>query len=548
MSIPKEPRQQMINMMYLVLTALLALNVSAEVLNAFKLVADGMDNSNTVVTAKNNTVLSVFSSAAGKGTQEQQQLYQSALKAQQLSDNFVVYIDSLREELVRESGTWVIEDSVKDLKDKKNYDGPTRLMIKQGKGDSLEARIADLKTQLLALPGLTPADVANLTKQITLTTDYDKNNAKKLNKKTWAAYHFDHVPIVAVNTLLYKFQGDAINSSGQVIERLYAKVGEAKYDFDQLNATLSAPASYVMKGDPYTARLFLSASSSSTSPKFYTGAFDKNIAFDASGERLTKTDKNPLVGGGTPVPADEIKNGVWDYKDAGTSVAGERVKTGAIEIPKPGSPGQFEYYTFDFRYQVADLGVAVSPDKMNVFYIGVDNPVTISVTGMTSDQVNASLTGGMGSIKKVSGSSYVVNVNKVGETDVVVTGNSEGKSKQLDSKKFRVKRVPDPVAKVGTLAGGKVATATFKVQRGVIADLADFVFDVRFLVVSFELTYAAKRQDLIIEKATSGAFTSKMLELMSRAKPGDTFYLDEVRVKGPDNQIRKLPSASYSLI
>jgi gliding motility-associated protein GldM len=241
--------------------------------------------------------------------------------------------------------------------------------------------------------------------------------------------------------------------------------------------------------------------------------------------------------------------GTWLFEDKNTGVAGERVKSGAIKVAKPGSAGQFEYYPFDFRYQVADLGVAVSPDKMNVFYIGVENPVTISVTGMTSDKVNASLSGGMGKITKKTGSEYVVTVDKVGETDVVVSGvGADGKSKQLDSKKFRVKRVPDPVAKVGTLAGGKVATATFKVQRGVIADLADFVFDVRFAVVSFELTYAAKRQDLIIEKATSGAFTSKMLELMSRAKPGDTFYLDEVRVKGPDNQIRKLPSASYSLI
>ncbi len=543
MSIPKEPRQQMINMMYLVLTALLALNVSAEVLNAFKLVGDGMDYSNKVVTSKNNTALKGFEAAAAKGTADQKQWYNSALEAKRLSDEFVTYIDTLRNQLVMASGTWIEEDSVKDLKDKKNYDGPTRLMIKQGKGKELEDKIAELKAKLLALPGLTEADIASLTNQITLTTDYNQKNAKKLGKDNWAAYHFDHVPIVAVNTLLFKFQSDAINSSGQVIERLYAKVGEAKYDFDQLNATISAPASYVMKGDPYTADVFLTASSSSAKPEILLGQIDRSKAPGTG-----KVAENPLVGGGTPVPADQIENGTWKYKDTGTGTAGERVKSGAIKVAKPGSPGQFEYYPFEFRYNVADLGVAVSPDKMNVFYIGVDNPVTISVTGITSDKVNASLSGGMGTIKKTTGSNYIVNVNKVGETDVVVTGTSDGKSKQLDAKKFRIKRVPDPVAKIGTLSGGKVSTATFKVQRGVIADLADFVFDVRFAVVSFELTYAAKRQDLVIEKASTGAFTPRMLELMSRAKPGDVFYLDEVRVKGPDGQIRKLPSASYSLI
>ncbi len=549
MSIPKEPRQQMINMMYLVLTALLALNVSAEVLNAFKLVADGMDNSNTVVDEKNNTVLTVFSSAAGKGTAEQQQLYQSALKAKELADEFDKYIIDLREELVAASGGWV-EGTTDELKVMKNYDGPTRLMIKQGKGKELEQRIKDMETQLLALPGLSPSDVEALKAQITLTTEYNVANAKKLGKKDWAAYHFDHVPIVAVNTLLYKFQGDAVNSSGQVIETLYKKIGEMKYDFDQLSAMVSAPASYVMKGDPYNANIFLTASTSSATPKVYEGAFDKSTGvYDANGSLKIKLDKNPLVGGGKQVPQEQIVGGQWQFKDANTGTAGERVKTGVVEIPKPGSQGQFEYYPFEFRYNVADLGVAVSPDKMNVFYIGVDNPVTITVTGMTSDKVSASLTGGMGSIKKVSGSEYTVNVNKVGTTSVAVSGvGPDGKTKQLDTKEFRIKRVPDPIAKVGTSSGGKVPAAQFKVQRGVIPVLEDFVFDIKFVVVSFELTYAAKRQDLITKKASSGAFTGEMIEMLNRSKPGDVFYLDEVRVKGPDGQIRKLPSIAYTLI
>lgn len=543
MSIPKEPRQQMINMMYLVLTALLALNVSAEVLNAFKLVADGMGNSNAVVDTKNETVLTVFSAAAGKGTPDQKVLYSSALKAKELADGFDTYINDLREELVQGSGGWLEGSDKQELKVMKNYDGPTLIMIKKGKGKELEAKIADLSKQLLELPGLSPSDIEALKAQITLTTNYNEANAKKLGKKDWSAYHFDHVPIVAVNTLLYKFQGDAINSSGQVIETLYKKIGEMKYDFDQLIATTSAPASYVMKGEPYSAKIFLSASSSSTTPEILLGQLDKSIAPD-----MSKVSKNPVVGGGTLVPSEQIKNGTWEYEDKNTGAAGERIKTGAIKVAKPGSQGEFEYYPFDLRYNVADLGVAVSPDKMNVFYIGVDNPVTITVTGMTSDKVNASLSGGMGTIKKVSGSEYVVNVNKVGETEVNVTGQGANGSKSLDTKKFRIKRVPDPIAKVGTSAGGKVPAAQFKVQRGVIPVLEDFVFDIKFSVVSFEMTFSAKRQDLITKKATSGAFTGEMIELLNRAKPGDVFYLDEVRVKGPDGIIRKLPSSAYTLI
>jgi gliding motility-associated protein GldM len=544
MSIPKEPRQQMINMMYLVLTALLALNVSAEVLNAFKLVGDGMNYSNSVVDQKNTTVLKTFASATASGTDEQKQWFASAQQAEKMAKDFDAYIVSLREELVMASGGWLEGSNKEELKVMKNYDGPTLLMIKKGKGKELEAAIAKLKADLLALPGLSPEDVKALTDQITLTTAYNEANAKKLGKKDWSAYHFDHVPIVAVNTLLYKFQSDAVSSAGLVMEALYKKIGEAKYDFDQLNATISADASYVMKGDPYMAKIFLTASSSSTTPEILLGQIDRSVAPDNK-----KVGKNPIVGGGSPVAAEQIKSGVWEYEDRNTGAAGERAKSGAIKVPKPGSKGEFEYYPFEFRYNVADLGVAVSPDKMNVFYIGVDNPVTITVTGMTSDKVSASLTGGMGTIKKVSGSEYTVNVNKVGETEVAVTGvGPDGKSKQLDTKKFRVKRVPDPIAKVGTSAGGKVPAAQFKVQRGVIPVLEDFVFDIKFVVVSFEITYAAKRQDLITKKATSGAFTGEMIELLNRSKPGDVFYLDEVRVKGPDGQIRKLPSIAYTLI
>lgn len=549
MSIPKEPRQQMINMMYLVLTALLALNVSAEVLNAFKLVGDGMNYSNNVVVAKNTSVLDIFQKTAAKGTAEQQQFYNSAVEAKKLSDDFVVYVQQLRDTLIEKSGGYLEGSEGEELKNKKDYDVTTNLMIKKEKGKELEAKIAALKSALLALPGLTENDKQLLTSQITLTTEYNEKNAQKMGKKDWAAYHFDHVPIVAVNTLLYKFQSDAINSSGLIIETLYKKIGEMKYDFDKLNATISAPASYVMKGETYMADVFLTASSSSTKAEVLLGQLDRSLAYNPDGT-TKKSEQNPVVGGGTPVPADQIEGGTWRYKDSGTGTSGERVKTGAIKVPKPGSQGVFEYYPFEFRYNVADLGVAVSPDKMNVFYIGVDNPVTISVTGMTSDKVNASLTGGMGTIKKgTTPSSYVVNVTKVGETEVVVTGvGADGKSKQLDAKKFRIKRVPDPVAKIGTVSAGKVPAAQFKVQRGVIADLADFVFDIKFKVVSFELTYAAKRADLVIKKATSGTFTAEMLDLLNRAKPGDVFYLDEVRVQGPDGQIRKLPSMAYSLI
>lgn len=548
MSIPKEPRQQMINLMYLVLTALLALNVSAEVLNAFQLVSNGMKNSTSAIEDKNAQMMAAFQKQAQRDPAKAKDLYASAVAAETAVNNFVVYLDTLREEVVQLSGGWVEDDEgnkTDDLADKKNYDGPTTIMINRGKGDSLNAKIDELRTLLLNLPGLTPEDKAALETQITLTAEFDTAAAKKIDKKDWAGYHFDHVPVVAVNTLFNKFKGDARTSAGVVMETLYKKIGEMKYDFDALAAQVFAPSNYIMSGQPYKAEIFVTAYSSSTDPVVLIGEFKPGVKVRDESGAFLKLDQNPLKDGFTTV--EEVTNGRAIFKETASGV-GERKKYGVVKVRKPGSD-DFEFYPFELMYQSAQAGVVVSPDKMNVFYIGVDNPVSVSVPGFSPDKVSASLTKG-GSISKASGDSkYTVKVTTVGETEVVVSATlPSGDKKTMGSVPFRIKRVPDPVAKVGNLGGGKVPAAQFKVQRGVLAVLENFDFDIKFSVVSFEMTYSAKRQDLIVKSATGPAFSSDMLELLNRSKPGDVFYLDEIKVKGPDGTTRKLPSIAFTLI
>jgi gliding motility-associated protein GldM len=183
---------------------------------------------------------------------------------------------------------------------------------------------------------------------------------------------------------------------------------------------------------------------------------------------------------------------------------------------------------------------------MNVFYIGVENPVSISVPGYGSDKITASISSG-----SISGSNgkYIVKVTTVGKTNVTVSAKGDdGKPKSFPPKEFRIKRVPDPIAKVGNSSGGKVPAAQFKVQRGVLAVLENFDFELKFNVIGFEMTYAAKRQDLVSKVAKGPSFTPEMLDYLQKAKPGDTFYFDDIRVQGPDGATRKLPSIVFQLI
>ncbi len=549
MAIPKEPRQLMINMMYIVLTALLALNVSAEVLNAFKLVSLGMETSNEALDDKNGDLMFEFDKQSNINEQKTKPFYDDAKRAKELYDEFDTYIQSLTANLVEASGGWLPDEEgnkSNNLKNKKNYSDPTRIMIDQKKGDELEAKINELRTNLLALPKLTQQDRDDLENQFTLSTDYDKDAAKKLDKKSWAAYHFDHVPIIAVQTLMTKMKGDGKASYGLVVEKLLAKISAEDYKFDALRTTVIPNTTYVLQGQDFNAAVYMSAYSTTQDPEIFVGKFKSSLRgelYNKEGQLIgTKRESNPLDAGFTKV---DVNGGIGMIKEKGTRL-GEVTKQGVIKVRKPNSQTEFVFYPFEQKYQVAAGGVVVSPEKMNVMYIGVDNPMAISAAGFPNEKVKASMS--QGSLKANGNGKYTAKVTKQGKATVSVSAQVDGKMKQLGTAEFRVKPVPDPVAKVGNSKGGATKTSTFKVQRGLIAALENFDFDVRFNIVSFMMTYSAARQDLVDARTTGPLFDSKMQGFIKRSKPGDIFYFDEIRAKGPDGTTRKLPSIVFKLI
>lgn len=549
MSIPKEPRQQMINMMYLVLTALLALNVSAEVLNAFKLVSDGMTASNNAMDSKNAFVMNALEQSMQNDKKKTEKYYNDAIVAQRMVDEFVEYVGGLRAKLIEQSGGYLEEgDTTSGLKGKKDYDTPTRLMVDQKEGDELQRRIAVLRDSLLTLPSLDDQDKTALDDQMTLTSDFEpmKDAAKKLGKDTWSEYLFDHVPVIAVNTILTKIQGDAKNSETLILDRLLGKIGAKDYKFDALNSQVIAKSSYVLVGSEYKADIFVGASSSTQVPEVYVGKFKPGSGARQEDGSITtvKLTENPLQEGYDTLPVD---GSIGKLTEKATKV-GIVQKEGVIRVKQPTGTG-YDYYPFELEYQSAQSSVVVSPTKMNVLYIGVDNPMAVSVAGFPANRVMASI--GQGTISKDSKAEggYVARVKQVGDTKINVSCRlDDGSVKAMGSVDFRVKRIPDPIAKVAGQAGGNIKASTFKVQRGVLAVLENFDFDVRYNITGFELTYAAKRQDLVTDNATSAVFTGKMLDWMNRAKPGDVFYFDNVKAKGPDGTTRKLPSIAFKLI
>jgi gliding motility-associated protein GldM len=188
-------------------------------------------------------------------------------------------------------------------------------------------------------------------------------------------------------------------------------------------------------------------------------------------------------------------------------------------------------------------GVAVSADKMNVLYIGVDNPVTITA-GAGSEKVSAQFSGG--SITKAGGSKYIIKPNAGMSGEHAVTVLVDGKASGKVS--FRVKQLPNPAAYVGNLKPGAVPSASFKAMGGVIAKLEDAEFDAPFEVVSYKLGAAGGGADFIQMDNKGSRWTGDAAALVGRLKPGSLVAITDIMVKDPGGKTRTLSgSLTYIL-
>ena len=511
MSIPKEPRQLMINLMYLVLTALLALNISAEVMNAFFTLNKGISQSNDIVENTNQTLLTnIQKQADAYKNAENDQYLADAKGVKKTADEFVKYVEDLKQELFDAAGGPSEKDPEKPkrIKDK---DVTTRLLVglenQPGKGFELEQKIRDTREQLIKLVGNDPSVAAAMPLNI------DEEAVKRSDKNNWTEYNFKQMPVAAVFPLLTKFQNDAKASSTSALNYLLGKVAGEDIKFDAFEPVVSASKGYVIRGEKYSADVFLSA--------FSTSAGD-NTKIYVNGQNLP------------------VENGKATYESTAAGIGTKKYKV-RIEVENP-LTGEVKPYEKEFEYEVGERSVTVSAEKMNVFYIGVDNPVAVSAAGISSNDLNVSISGGGGSIRG-SGSNYIVTVSTPGECRVNVSGGG-----MRDSKVFRVKRIPDPVARLSKSQGGAMGNGEFKAQGGVGAFLDNFDFDANCTIQGYKLVYVAARQDPV-EVVNAGArYNDAARRMVNKAKPGDIYYFDDVKARCPgDNVGRPINSMVFKI-
>ena len=485
----------MITIMYLVLTALLALNVSAEIFNAFKLVNKGLEKSNEVLDRQNKRVPDQVKSLAQKDPERYGEYAERVDQVVQTGDEFVSYVETIWDSLLMKSGGMVEKDGKKVMKNKKNKDATTRYLVDNGKGEELKAKIEAARKDFLNF--IEPEEREAFESKIALEVD-DKSWKEAKKKDSWADFNFRQMPVGAVQPILTKFINDAKATESAVLNHYLEKVGGTDVVFDKFEVVSAPEKSYIVTGDTYKSKIFLGAASDNVD--------ELNVS--VNGRSLN------------------VENGVAEYS-AGASNTGIKKYTARISFKNPVTGEQTEVER-QFEYEVGERSVSVSADKMNVFYIGVDNPVTISAAGVSSNQLQVATGAGI-SIKNTGGSSYVVTANKPGTSSVNVSGGGL----PATTKKFRVKRIPDPVPKLSGKRGGGIPNGVFRAQLGLIADLEDFDFEARCEIQGFTLVRVARRQDPEPAVNKGGRFSDAAQSLVNKAAPGDRYFFEEIKARCP---------------
>lgn len=506
---PEAPRQKMISLMYLVLTAMLALNVDKSVLEAFVMVNQNFMETIENFTAKNQQIYNEFSSAAQENPQKAGELNKTVLKVKASSDSLYNYIYKLKELIVKRADG--PEGDVDNILSKDDLNYSAEIMINKKNGLALKNAIIAYRNSLLAL-----IDTSNKELIVSINKSLDTSPPKPKDGTTpsWESNKFEGYPLIAVITLMSKIQSDVRNAESDVINYIYDKIDATSFKFNKLQAQVVSKSDFVLQGDTYEAKVFLSAVDTTATPV--------------------------IIVGGSTLPMIPGENAGLYRMVAGKE--GKMEWSGHINYKNPS--GITVAYPFKHEYEVARPSMTVSPTKMNVFYAGLDNPVSISVPGISASNVKVSITNG--SIQPGS-EGYIVRPDKVGVESVIsVSASVDGSTKPIGSTKFRVKRVPDPVASVAGKIEGTMTKNELLAQQGILAKIPDFDFAMNFTVTSFIVS--TTKGSYIIDKATKGnKFSQEQIDLMKGLNPGNRLYIDNIIVKGDDGSVRNLPALSFKI-
>jgi len=539
--------------MYLVLTCLLALNVSKEVLQGFVHINESIETTNLNFTNNTQKIMEAFREAINQGRHEFKPYYLKAEQSNRLTQKAYGYLDSLKKEIIKYTEDTKGADTLTlaQVERLDNYDKPTFFLMgsdethpKRGKysalelkqtltllADSLENIIDYMKNKDgLKLP---PDDYKILKDRIKSLRPSNKSKDAEGQTIKWEYKNFYNQPLAAVVTNLSKIQSDIRNIEGEMVNTFASASGKLSVKFNQMQARIVPVSRYIQAGSPFMADVFLSAAS--------TDFKEDNLQF-IMGDVDTST--GTVAKDAVVLPID---NGTGKINFPTAAVGHKEIK-GWIKF-RDGT-GRYQYFNYANEYVVANAAVAVSPDKMNVFYAGVDNPLTVSAAGVAPTDLIVDIKGCNGTLLSNTNGKYTAKVNGMGTCTITVFQKVSGRTVQQGLPQvFRVKRIPDPSLRInGRTAIGNIDMKTTDAKNiyTLGLDLSNFDFNAPFQVIEFGMTIFIPGRAMEFLKCTGNRLSDKARETLSRVKIGSKIYIEDIKVQSPSD-IRDLPTVKITV-
>lgn len=505
---PVSPRQKMINLMYIVLLAMLALNVSNEVLKGFDLVGSSLIRTTENAVKENEGIYADLAEQMNINPTKVKPWYDKAQNVKNLSDSLYNFAEELRWAIAREADGE--EGNPNDISNKEDLEAAGYIMLApvRGQGRKLFNEINNYREKILTY--ITDArQRAIITSNLSTEVPQTANNIGK----NWEEYMFESMPSVAAVTMLTKLQNDVRNAEGEVLHTLVSNIDLKDIRVNELNAYVLPQATTLYPGDMFTSHIFMAAVDTTKRPEIYV-----------NGERIPE-------------------DGTYSFK---VGAMGEYSFNGYIQMPNAAGEVIRREFTQKYNVIAPPTGATVAADLMNVLYAGFDNPISVSASGIPSNKISVSMAGG--TLTPKGNGKYVARPSEVGK-DVTfnITGVVAGKTQNMGSVSFQVRKLPDPAAYIvlgqDRFKGGKLTKAQALGAPAIGAAIDDGLLNIPFQVLSFEAVFHDRMGNVRPEVSKSANFTEPQRELIRSMRRGQRFYISKVRVIGPDGIERTLPQA-----
>lgn len=510
------PRQRMINLMYIVLTAMLALNVSSDVLNGFSQVHESLARTNRTMTAKNEMQFEYLKAMYETFPDQVELTYRQGVELRDRSNELYLAIDTLKMEIARQADG--AKGDYNHLINQDNLEAAAAVMLNPttNKGAALKQKIDNFREFVISL---IPDSTRRAAVEEMLTTVVTAVGIEAT--PSWEDKHFTNMPAIAAITMLAKIQNDIRQAEAEGYTNLIDSAGLTEDELNEvrvnkMEAFVIPNSNMVMRGSRYSARIVLAAIDTTNRPEIYVG-----------GSRLS-----------------------GDLYEFTAGAVGNHEFSGFIRVPMP--DGTSQELPFRTAYTVVEPMATISPTMMNVIYAGIDNPISISVPGVPMSSLNASMTNGT---LTRNGDTWIARSTAIGsQAEISVSATIEGRSTQVGSMTFRVRKLPDPSPYMILGPDNHYKGTPKRISKGALlnaqglgAAIDDDILQISYKVLSFTAIFFDQMGNAMPETSNGSSFSPRQIEKFKQLKPGKSFFITNIKATGPDGVTRDISPMEVGL-